>query len=217
LRADLTGNQGAIMRREPSHAELIERARALAGSGNRQILGICGPPGAGKSTLAAKIVAALGDQAALVGMDGFHLAQTELDRLGRADRKGAPDTFDADGYLALLQRLRANVDEVVYAPEFRREIEDAVANAVPVPCDVPLVVTEGNYLLLWPLVRPQLDEVWYLDPDHELRRKRLFDRHLAYGRTPAQAWARTDGSDERNAHLVAVTGRTADLVLRKIE
>lgn len=205
------------MRGEPIFADLVSRAQALALPGDRRVLGICGPPGSGKSTLAARLVAALGGQAALVGMDGFHLAQSELDRLGRADRKGAPDTFDADGYVDLLRRLRANTDKIVYAPEFRREIEDAIACAVPITCDVPLVITEGNYLLLWPEVRSLLDEVWYLDPDPESRRKRLFERHMAHGRSAEQAWARTDGSDERNARLVATTARAADLVLRKIE
>ncbi|WP_436492850.1 nucleoside/nucleotide kinase family protein [Actinokineospora sp. HUAS TT18] len=204
------------MSREPIFSDLVERASAMA-AGGRRLLGITGPPGAGKSTLAARLVEALDGAAVLVGMDGFHLAHTELERLGRVERKGAPDTFDADGYVELLRRLRANTDPVVYAPEFRREIEDAVAGAVAVPCEVPLVVTEGNYLLLWPAVRALLDEVWYLDPDADVRRKRLVNRHVAYGRTPAQAWERTAGSDERNAQLVATTAGTADLRLRKIE
>ena len=93
------------------------------------------------------VVAELGDRAVLVPMDGFHLAQPELVRLGRRDRMGAPDTFDAAGYAALLARLRAQDDEVVYAPEFRREIEEPIAGAIAVPPEVPLVVTEGNYLL----------------------------------------------------------------------
>ncbi|HVK23686.1 MAG TPA: nucleoside/nucleotide kinase family protein [Actinokineospora sp.] len=201
---------------EPIFTDLVALGAAMAGRG-RRLLGIAGPPGSGKSTLAARLVAAIGPDAVLVGMDGFHLAHTELTRLGRVDRKGAPDTFDADGYVAMLRRLRANTDPVVYAPEFRREIEDAVAGAVAVPCEVPLVVTEGNYLLLWPEVRPLLDAVWYLDPDPELRRKRLVARHMAFGRTADEAWARTTGSDERNAQLVATTAGTADLHLRKVE
>src|SRR3954471_6465789 len=132
---------------------LASRAQALAVMGSRRLLGICGAPGAGKSTLAERLVAALGDRAVLVGMDGFHLAQRELRRLGREQRKGAPDTFDAAGYVDLIRRLRCNgpdqVDaETVYAPEFRRELEEPIACAVPVAPEVPLVVTEGNYLLL---------------------------------------------------------------------
>src|SRR5918912_3000527 len=115
---------------EPAEPSLIARARELAARG-RRVLGITGPPGAGKSSLAARVVAALGpDVARLVGMDGFHLAQAELERLGRADRKGAPDTFDAAGYVALLRRLRHAGPDVVYAPEFRREIEEPINAAV---------------------------------------------------------------------------------------
>ncbi|KAA2248443.1 nucleoside/nucleotide kinase family protein [Solihabitans fulvus] len=183
-------------------AELVRRAERLAAQGERRLLGICGAPGAGKSTLAARLVGALPGRAALVGMDGFHLAQRELARLGRADRKGAEDTFDAAGYLELLLRLRRNDSGVVYAPEFRREIEEPIACAVPVPPEVPLVVTEGNYLLHWPRVRAALDEVWFLAPDEELRLRRLVDRHRRYGRTAEQARERALGSDQVNAELV---------------
>lgn len=128
--------------------ELVERALALAEAGSRQLLGIAGAPGAGKSTLAARIVAEVGSAACLVPMDGFHLAQSQLARLGRADRKGAVDTFDANGYVSLLRRLHRLEPTSVYAPEFRRELEEPVAGAIEVPPSVRLVVTEGNYLLL---------------------------------------------------------------------
>jgi pantothenate kinase len=204
-----------------SFDELLERAGLLAVPGERHLLGICGPPGAGKSTLAARLVRALGERAVYVGMDGFHLAQVELARLGRTERKGAPDTFDAAGYADLLGRLRAHDDEVVYAPEFRREIEEPIACAVPIAPEVPLVVTEGNYLLLpdqpWSRVRPLLDEVWFLAPDEELRRRWLIDRHRAYGRTLEAARERTLGSDQANAERVNTTAHSADLVLQKIQ
>jgi pantothenate kinase len=201
---------------EPSEAALIERAGRLARAGGRRVLGITGPPGAGKSTLAARLVAGLGpDVARLVGMDGFHYAQAELVRLGRAERKGAPDTFDAAGFVALLARLRTSEDEVVYAPEFRREIEEPIACAVPVPRAVPLVVTEGNYLLLWEQVRPLLDECWYIAAaDESARVERLIGRHAAFGRTPEAAREWVLRSDERNAELIARTRGRADLVVR---
>src|SRR5438067_2220717 len=131
-------------------AECIARAMALLASGGRRVLGIAGAPGSGKSTLARAVADSLGEQAVVVPMDGFHLANAELARLGRAARKGAPDTFDAAGYVALLRRLRSApvTRETVYAPAFRREIEEPVAGAIAVPPDVPLVITEGNYLLL---------------------------------------------------------------------
>jgi pantothenate kinase len=200
---------------------LVARAAALVAAasrdGRRRLLGIVGAPGAGKSTLAAALVARLGDCARCVPMDGFHLANSELDRLGRRDRKGAVDTFDGDGYLALLRRLRSRAEEIVYAPQFRREIEEPVAGALPVARDVPLVVTEGNYLLLdaapWSAVRDLLDEAWYLDPPVGVRHARLIRRHEAYGKPPdaARAWAL--GSDERNAVLVASGRDRADLVI----
>jgi pantothenate kinase len=112
--------------------DLVARAAALAAGPGRAVLGLTGPPGAGKSTLAAALVEALGDRAVLVPMDGFHLADTELARLGRSDRKGAPDTFDAAGYVQLLRRLLERTDDVVYAPVFRRELELAEAGALPV-------------------------------------------------------------------------------------
>ena len=203
-----------------SFEELVARAERLAVPGERHLLGITGPPAAGKSTLAQRLVDALGARAVYVGMDGFHLAQAELDRLGRAERKGAPDTFDAAGYVHLLGRIRAHTGEVVYAPEFRREIEEPIACAVPVPPEVPLVITEGNYLLLpdppWTGVRPLLDEVWFLAPDEELRRRWLIDRHRAFGRSLEAARARTFGSDEANAQRVNPTAQSSDLVLRKI-
>jgi pantothenate kinase len=198
--------------------ECIERAERLAAEGGRRILGITGAPGAGKSTVAEAIVAALGERRArLVGMDGFHYAQKELERLGRADRKGAVDTFDAAGYVALLARLKAADEPVVYAPEFRREIEEPIACAVPVPSDVPLVVTEGNYLLVedgaWAGVRPLLDEAWYVELDEPTRLDRLIARHIAFGKAPgfARDWVRR--SDQRNAELVATTRGRADRII----
>src|SRR3954454_18871641 len=140
---------------------VVELTRLADGAG-RRLLGLTGPAGAGKTTAAGALVSALVEalgpgRAVLVGMDGYHLAQAELERLGRADRKGAPDTFDAAGYVALLRRLRTPDAGTVYAPEFRRAIEEPIAGAVAVPRDVPLVVTEGNYLLLdtepWSAVR----------------------------------------------------------------
>src|SRR3954454_3297827 len=192
---------------------LFARARELAASGERRILGIAGPPGGGKSTVARAVVAELGDHARLVPMDGFHLAQPELVRLGRRDRMGAPDTFDAAGYAALLTRLRGE-DPVVYAPEFRREIEEPIAGAIAVAREVPLVVTEGNYLLLWPEIQPLLDETWYVETDEELRVQRLIQRHIQFGKTPEYARAWVLRSDERNAKLVAETAGRADALVR---
>ena len=200
-----------------SEDELFARARDLAERGGRRILGIAGPPGGGKSTVARAVVAALGEQARLVPMDGFHLAQPELVRLGRRERMGAPDTFDSAGYAALLRRLRGD-EPVVYAPEFRREIEEPIAGAIAVPRTTPLVVTEGNYLLLqddhWAPVRGLLDETWYVETDEELRVQRLIQRHIQFGKTPEYARAWVMRSDESNADLVKTTAHAADVLVR---
>jgi pantothenate kinase len=199
-------------------AELVDDARRLAAGGKRQILGLTGPPGAGKSELAAALVGALAPHAVLVPMDGFHLANAELVRLGRRDRKGAIDTFDAAGYVALLRRLRDPTEAVVYAPEFRRDIEEPIACAIPVPRDVPLVVTEGNYLLVdqgdWTALGELIDEAWYLDPGEDARIERLIARHIVFGKPPELARAWSLGTDQRNADLVATTRKRADRVIR---
>jgi pantothenate kinase len=215
---------------EASLFELVERARGLALPGERHILGIVGAPGAGKSTVASHVVSALGPElAVLVAMDGFHLANVVLETLGRRDRKGAVDTFDAPGYANLLERLhrsalapgRPGATEIVYAPEFRREIEEDIGCAIAVPPSIPLVVTEGNYLLLddgaWMRARACLDEIWFLSPADELRQHRLVRRHEAFGKSPddAKAWAL--GTDQRNAELIESTAGRANLIVRVVE
>jgi pantothenate kinase len=198
--------------------ELVRRARRLCLPGERRILGLTGAPGAGKSWLAARLVDALAPGAVAAPMDGFHLANVELLRLGRRDRKGAADTFDAAGYVTLLRRLRDPAEGVVYAPAFRREIEEPIAGAIPVPRHVPLVITEGNYLLVdtgpWAEIRTLLDEVWFLEPDEPTRIDRLVRRHVEFGKTPAAARDWAMGSDERNAALIRATRARADLVVR---
>jgi pantothenate kinase len=202
--------------RRPSFAELATRAGRMT-AGPRRLLGVAGAPGAGKSTLADRLVRELAPAAVLVPMDGFHLANAELRRLGRADRKGAPDTFDVDGYLALLRRLRENGPAAVYAPLFDRELEEAVAGAIRIEHDVPLVVTDGNYLLAgdggWERVRPLLDEVWFVQVDEQTRVERLIRRHVAYGKPPDAARTWVSRSDEVNARLVAATSDRADLIV----
>lgn len=198
---------------------VLERVHALLADGQRKLLGLVGPPGGGKSTLATALAAAFPGRTVVVPMDGFHLANAELVRLGRSHRKGAPDTFDSAGYLALLRRLRAQrAPERVYAPEFRREIEEPVAGAIAVPAEVPLVITEGNYLLLdepdWAGVRGQLDEAWYLHTDEALRRQRLVQRHVAFGRSLAEATAWEARSDEANARRVAASAPRAQWQFR---
>ena len=181
------------------------------------MIGIAGEPGGGKSTVASALAEALGD-AVVAPMDGFHMANTELERLGRAARKGAPDTFDAYGYVALLSRLRRPVEgEAVYAPEYVRGIEESVGSAIRVDPAIPVVISEGNYLLLteapWPRARAEFDEVWYVDTPGRTRLEWLIARHVAFGKTPAEALAWATGPDERNAALVRAEKDRADFLV----
>ncbi|SEF33119.1 nucleoside/nucleotide kinase family protein [Variovorax sp. NFACC27] len=204
----------------PLPPESATRLQALMAGGQRRLLGLVGAPGAGKSTLAAALLQAVGaDRAQVVPMDGFHLANVELQRLGRAGRKGAPDTFDSAGYVALLQRLREQRPDgdIVYAPEFRREIEEPVAGAIAVLPSTQLVITEGNYLLHdvgpWAGAAAMLDEVWYVDIDDALREERLVRRHQQFGRSAEEARAWVASTDAPNARLIAATRVRAHHVL----
>ncbi len=201
-------------------AQLTERARALIASGERRILGITGPPGAGKSTLCSALLEALGDDAVLVGMDGFHYSNEELVRLGRRQRKGAPDTFDVDGYVALLRRLRSQSGATIYAPVFNRGVEASIGSAVPVFAETPLVITEGNYLLVtddgWDEVGGCLDEVWYIEVAAPVRGQRLVLRRQSFGELVSDAEAWVAAVDERNAALVEPTRSQADLIVHLI-
>ena len=203
-------------------SDLVERARRLAVPGQRAILGITGPPGAGKTTLSRTVVDTLGPEVAvLVPMDGFHLADPTLVAWGRRARKGAPDTFDVGGYVSLLHRLRDQREEHVHAPEFDRALEASLGSAVPVPRDVPLVVTEGNYLLNgdgeWGQVEGLLDESWYIQLPDDVRVGRLVHRREGYGTDHEEALAWATGSDQANADVVARGRSRADLLVTLVD
>jgi pantothenate kinase len=208
--------------------ELAARARGLLAHRDRAILGITGAPGAGKTTLVELLLAALkkappegmdGEAwVAHVPMDGFHLADVQLDRLGLRHRKGAPETFDAAGYHATLRRiLDDDPAEVVYVPGFERVLEQPLAAAIAVLPEARLILTEGNYLLLddgaWPQVRSAMTEVWYVDLPDDVRRRRLIDRHVTFGKTPESAREWVDRVDEGNAAVVCAARSAADLVV----
>ena len=216
----MTGDSSSTSSAMPAIPEsYLVRLREMLKTGSRIILGLVGPPGAGKSTVGLALRDAFRDISQIVPMDGFHLANVELSRLGRAGRKGAPDTFDSAGYVDLLKRLRAqSPDEIIYAPEFRREIEEPIAGAIPIFPETQLLITEGNYLLLedghWKKVPAFLDEVWYVDVDDALRIERLAARHQQFGRSRDEAIAWVNTTDEPNARLIATGKQRANLVFR---
>jgi pantothenate kinase len=192
--------------------------KLLDSSQNRVLIGIVGKPGAGKSTLTSYLIDNLPkDSAVLIPMDGYHLSNKQLSKLGISDRKGAFDTFDSDGFVKLLKRVNQEPDNDIYFPVFYRDIEESYAADGVVPATTKLVITEGNYLLLnnggWEGVRAELDEVWYIEVDDNLRMDRLTKRHQSYGKNYEDAFAWASGTDERNAELVAKTREKADVII----
>lgn len=200
--------------------ELAERLRALVrdADGERVLVGVIGKPGSGKSTLTSRIADVMDPtEMMVVPMDGYHLAQVELERLGRTERKGAIDTYDAGGFVSLVKRLAARDEDVVYAPGFYRTIEEPIAGAIPVAREIPLIIVEGNYLLSdsepWVQVRELLAESWMVQLDDDVRVKRLIARHMEFGRDAAAARAHALGSDQANAEVIGATAVHADLLI----
>ncbi len=197
--------------------EVVNRAQSLM-SGERKVIGLIGKPGAGKSTLSAQLIEQLGDQAAILNMDGYHLSNLALRELGRADRKGAPDTFDALGFTEILQRVKNKVDQNIYFTVFDRAIEESIAAQGVITPEIKLVITEGNYLLHnennWGGVKKLLDESWFIEVDDQIRIERLVSRHHKFGKSNADAHSWATGSDENNAKVVARTRYLADVIIK---
>ena len=199
--------------------QALNRAKDLANSASgRIIIGIIGKPGAGKSTLSNHLMKNLPKEStSLVPMDGYHLSNLQLKKLGRSDRKGAPDTFDVAGYVNLLKRIATEINNDIYFPIFHREIEESIAAEGVVTKETKFVITEGNYLLHnqggWEEVSPVLTESWYVQVDDTLRLERLVNRHIKYGKDPKFAYDWAHGTDERNAQLVEGTKQKSSVLI----
>ena len=195
-------------------AELVSQIADDARGRRRYVFGLAGPPGSGKSTVAAGLADALG--AVVVPMDGFHLDNTELDRLGLRAVKGAPETFDADGFVRLVEQLR-HTDGPVSAPSFDRVVDRTIDAAITVQPDDHIVIVEGNYLLLerppWASLRDLFDRTGYLAVDDVTRVERLVARHVSHGRSPDDAREFVLTSDEANAAIIVAARHRADVVI----
>jgi pantothenate kinase len=195
---------------------LFEQIQSLLdGECPRTLVGIVGKPGAGKSTVVDEISKKFGSKlVSIIPMDGFHLSNEELISLGRRDRKGAPDTFDVEGFTSLIERVKTNNYVDHKFPIFHREIEASIADEGIVPKESKVVVIEGNYLFSedhnWNQVYPLLDHTWFIDINDEIRIERLIARHIRYGKTPEEAETWSRGSDETNARFIGLTANRAE-------
>jgi pantothenate kinase len=199
--------------------QLVEKANQLAQSGKRRILAVAGAPGSGKTTITRAIMAGLPAGSVVIApMDGFHLSNATLIKYNRRDRKGAWDTFDADGYINLLTRLKNQTEAVIHAPDFDRDIDESIGSAIPVGINIPLILAEGTFLFSqngsWPKLSPLLDQGWFVHLDSKVRQERLITRHMKHRMNLQQATDWTLGTDENNAKAVENDYKRADLSIK---
>ena len=191
----------------------------LAESPPHRVVGIIGPPGSGKSTLAKDLSSALSVQHKVVPMDGFHYPQDTLRALGRRERMGASDTFDAAGLAELLTEVARRDKDVVF-PEFDRTIEEPVPGSIVVSPDDELIILEGNYLLVnddtWSTIGSFLDLSVYVDIPEDVRVARLIDRHVTFGKNPTDASEWVHRVDQANARVIEATKDAATALYQPI-
>lgn len=221
-RMDVSAIIGSLASNAQIEVEPSEVSASQETTSNRIIIGIVGAPGAGKSTVTAEIAEVLherGIDVAVLAMDGFHLSNRQLARLGLSAVKGAPQSFDAAGFVAALRRV-ASHEADVYVPVFHREIEESYAADGLIPASAQVVLVEGNYLLLdsqefedFARVRHYLTESWFLQPDESTRIDRLVLRHVRHGKEPQAAIDWALGPDQRNAELIHESRTNASLVV----
>lgn len=187
----------------------------------RLLVGVAGVPGSGKTSVAARACTLLGDNTAVVGMDGYHYPRAVLDTFKDGEfahaRRGAPFTFDAVGFVSLLRRLRSG--DAVRVPTFDHAAKDPAPGEM-LDTGVDTIIVEGNYLLLndgaWKEVKGILDEVSFLDVDVEQAMCRVEDRHVReMGVDRGEARQRVDGNDRLNAMQIIKSRERADFCIDK--
>jgi pantothenate kinase len=202
-------------------SHMLDYGRAIP-AGHRRIVAIAGPPASGKSTLAAVLADRLNEAepglCALLPMDGFHFDDEVLIPRGWLSRKGAPYTFDVDGYATALRRLRRNEEESIAVPRFDRSIEIARAGAIIIERDVRLVITEGNYLLLdvapWSTLRPSFDQAVLLVTEMATLEARNHQRWVDIEMDEGSIRAKLESNDMPNARLVVDGSAEPDWIVR---
>lgn len=195
---------------------LVREVRKRAIEHERILVAVAGPPGSGKSTLAENLAERLGPSAAVLPMDGFHLDNATLRQMDLFDRKGAPETFDASGFVALVRELRSNKD--LFYPTFDREADSTVPRGGQIGKQTNVVVVEGNYLLLdnppWSELADLFDLTVSIDVDRDVLETRLIKRWLDHGLSEADAEARALSNDMRNVEFVTNNSRASDFVIQ---
>lgn len=207
-----------MLQKRISREDALLRAESLLGTSENFLLGVVGKPGVGKSTFTQNMLKVLkSDRVVVVPMDGFHLSNEELVKVGKRERKGAPDTFDVQAFVELLKLLRKRDGREIVFPTFDRESETSIPGGGKILQSATLVVVEGNYLLHpydgWEDVKSFFDETWYLELNENVRKSRLINRHIFFGKSPIAAAAWVENSDEKNALLVAASRTLADVAV----
>ncbi|KAK7245406.1 hypothetical protein RIF29_40250 [Crotalaria pallida] len=221
-------------------SRVLPPAAVSANPNFKHLVGLAGPPGAGKSTLAHEVARRINklwpekassldsqvqppEVAIVIPMDGFHLYRSELDAMenpGEAHaRRGAPWTFNPSRLLMCLKNLRTNGS--VYVPSFDHGVGDPVEDDIFVNLQHKVVIVEGNYLLLeygiWKEISSLFDERWFIDIDIDKAMQRVLKRHISTGKPPDIAKQRVENNDRINAELVMKSKKNADLIIKSVD